>query len=173
MRRLVTAIAVVTLLVACGSAAPAPTAPAQPPTAAGGIPTSTQRPLSAKGVIQELQSAGLPVGEVTAWTADTDPNKLLGRPGQYIDKATFRDTRLQPLPEPDVQAGGDIEIFRTAGELQVRRDYIEAVTRSSPLLAQYVFSSGLVLLRVSGELTPDQAAAYDRALADAIRGSAP
>lgn len=51
--------------------------------------------LSAKDVIDKLKSAGLPIDNIIVYTEDTDANKLLGRPNQYISKANFADTTVK------------------------------------------------------------------------------
>lgn len=104
------------------------------------------------------------------FTAETDPNDLLGRPGGYTSKATFVDTRVAPGEVVDdrpgsVDLGGSIEVFVNADDAQARAEYVGAITRSVPAFAEYQYRSGAVLLRVSGQLTPDQAAAYETALA--------
>ncbi|MEU5438446.1 hypothetical protein AB0G73_34550 [Streptomyces sp. NPDC020719] len=103
-------------------------------------------------------------------TADTDPNRLLGRPGQYTSKVTFTDSRIKPtdtqgLKAGDVQLGGAIETFSSAGDAATRAQYIEAVTRSIPALAEYDYLHGTNVIRVSHYLTPVQAKEYETAAA--------
>ncbi len=43
-------------------------------------------PPSPEVVVRELEARGVPVGEVEVYNEDNDPNKLLGRPGQYVGK---------------------------------------------------------------------------------------
>ena len=104
----------------------------------------------------------MPIGQVTAFTAASDPNSLLGRPHQYTGKATWVDTSLPTPSDPtDISAGGSVETFSTVGDLQSRSTYIANIAKT-PLFAEYDYYStiGLVLLRDSGKLTPDQATAY-------------
>src|SRR5665647_137930 len=64
--------------------------------------------LTAAEVLDGLKSAGLPIGNAVEYTAETDTNKLLGRPGQYTGKANFEDTRI----DEDTQSLNDsIEVF--------------------------------------------------------------
>ena len=139
-----------------GAASPAGSAPtSQPP--AGGV--------SDQSLVVALQSAGLPMDDIVIYTATTDPNHLLGRPGQYTAKASWHDTRL-PSPTnpaaPEVSDGGGIEIFADHASAQARADYIQNIGKNIPFLAEYDYVHGPVVLRLSKSLTPDQAAAYDQ-----------
>jgi hypothetical protein len=124
----------------------------------------------AAAVVARLKAAGLPVDSVIVYTAETDPNHLLGRPGGYLSKAGFADTRIDPKDAKDdsrgaVDLGGDIEVFADAGGANARADYIRKAMAAMPMLGtQYEYVSGPVLLRLSQVLTPDQAAAYQKAL---------
>jgi hypothetical protein len=53
-------------------------------------------PEDANEVVQRLEAEGMPIGESKAYSAENDPNELLGRPGQYTSKVIFKDTRLNP-----------------------------------------------------------------------------
>jgi hypothetical protein len=120
---------------------------------------------SAESVLLALQAAGLPVGDYIVYDAATDPNELLGRPGQYIGKVNFVDTSIgEVTPDFSLSEGGSIEVFETEQAAQIRHDYILTVTQSSPLLAEYDFLEGTVLLRLSKSFTPDEAAVYEQAL---------
>jgi len=118
-------------------------------------------------VIGQLKAAGLPIDAVTAYSAADDPNHLLGRPGQYISKAMFHDSRLDVGTE--VGNGGSVETFANADDLQNRAKYVQAIARSSALFSEYDYSAGRTLLRVSSKLTPDQAAAYEKAFQGAAQ----
>jgi hypothetical protein len=97
------------------------------------------------------------------YTAESDDNHLLGRPGQYVSKANFHDSRLEKSGEFDIDGGGSIETFASSDDAQKRYDYVHAITTSSPLFAEYEYPNGLVLLRLSHVLTPKQAKAYKSA----------
>ncbi|MGH3355692.1 MAG: hypothetical protein ACRDOJ_07310 [Nocardioidaceae bacterium] len=104
------------------------------------------------------------------FTAETDPNSLLGRPGGYTSKASFTDSRVPVdevigAQEGAVEYGGSVEIFDSERAAQQRKQYIDAFA-SIPLAVEYSYVSGPVLLRVSRALTPGQAAEYERALAE-------
>ncbi len=124
----------------------------------------TWRPVQ---VISALRRAGLPIGLVRYYSASNDVNKLLGRPGQYTGKANFRDRRIRGSGF-DVDDGGSVETFANKGDAANRFRYVDAITRASPLFAEYHYLEGTVFLRVSHELTPVQAKAYERAFRRAV-----
>lgn len=146
-------------------AAPATNTPvAAPPTATTPPPAGA---LTDAGILAALQAAGLPIAETVVYTADTDPNHLLGRPHQYLAKANWHDTRL-PAPKnpaaPEVSDGGGLEIYADAGGAAARGAYIAGIGKSMAALAEYDYLYGPILLRLSKDLTPAQAAAYTTAL---------
>ena len=105
----------------------------------------------------------------TAFTEDNDPNKQLGRPGGYIGKAAFADSRVPTADRNEDKAatdnGGGVEIFTTAGDAQARSEYIAAALKGGGgmLGTEYLYVSGPALLRVSGNLTPTMAREYEAA----------
>jgi hypothetical protein len=149
MRPLLVLVAIVSLLITgCGTAAH--------PTAAD--------------VLQKMKAAGAPIAETVVVTADSDTHKLLGRPNQYITKADFRDGRMPKGDGNDwFEHGGTVETFAASSDLASRKTYMEAMNKAMPIAAEYVYADGLVLLRLSHVLTPDQAAAYHTALLAALR----
>jgi hypothetical protein len=128
---------------------------------------------SAEEVLLGLQAKGIPIGEYIVYTAETDPNQILGRPGQYIGKANFRDATLQPvLAQIDVSEGGTVEVFATVEEAEARRAYVEETLSVLPLPPEYIYLEGTVLLRLSHRILPDQALLYEAALQEIVNCSA-
>lgn len=162
-RGIVLGIMLMVLLVGCGGGGAASEASAPP---ASSPSPSVEKPLTAEAVVAALQAAGLPIGEVKVYTADSDPNALLGRPGQYAGKAAFHDSRIDDTAAPafDVQRGGSVEFFGSAGDARQRADYIATVTQGIAPLLEYDYQHGKILLRLSHQLTPEQAAEYEAAL---------
>ena len=119
---------------------------------------------SAEAIVAAFQAAGLPIGDSIVYTATSDPNDRLGRPGQYTGKASWADTRIEQPELADGPTGGTVEVFAAEDELAARRDYIKSVQQSMPMLQQYIFESGNALLRLEFALTPEQAAEYERVL---------
>lgn len=100
------------------------------------------------------------VGTVTVWTAETDPNHLLGRPGGYTSAATITDPRVK-CTETSTSCGATIEVYPTEAEATARSEYIQGILGNGGMLGtEYHYFAKTALLRVTGELTPDQAKAY-------------
>ncbi|MEU3298141.1 hypothetical protein ABZ722_38335 [Streptomyces longwoodensis] len=82
---------------------------------------------------------------------------------------TFTDSRIaasdtQGLDTDDSLRGGAVEVFGSAEDAKARSKYIQSVTKSMPMLAEYHYLDGPVLVRVSHYLTPQQAGEYEAAL---------
>lgn len=121
--------------------------------------SKTWRPVQ---VLTALRHAGLPIGTIRYYTASSDPNKLLGRPGQYTGKANFHDRRLSGRSFV-VDNGGSVETFPDTSSAQVRYRYIHAISTASSLFAEWNYVEGTVVLRLSHDLTPRQAKQYELA----------
>ena len=158
------------LLSACGgssqnaSSSPSPT-PTSTPSPTPTPQAAAHAGQSADQILQGLKAKGLPIGTVTTYTAANDPNHLLGRPGQYTDKVSFKDTRIGQGTGIGVSHGGSIEVFATVQDAQKRFTYLQSLSTSgNALFAEYEYLDGVVILRISSQLTPDQAAQYQTAL---------
>ncbi|MFJ8188889.1 hypothetical protein ACIQ8D_03665 [Streptomyces sp. NPDC096094] len=140
-------------------------------TATAGIPTKpAAKELTASDAFKAFSGKVASAKLSGVVTEDNDPNHLLGRPNQYTSKVTFTDSRIKVDDVADAEPGsiglgGAIEVFATAADAQARADYIQNVTKGMPMLAEYDFVSGTVLIRVSHYLTPTQAADYKAAAA--------
>lgn len=116
-------------------------------------------------IARELKTQGLPISNIEAYTEESDPNKLLGRPGQYVGKANFRDRRTESdgAKGLDVSEGGSIEVVESDSDAEKRQAYVESIGKSGVgPFAEYDYRRGRVLLRVAGNLTPKQAREYER-----------
>lgn len=121
--------------------------------------------LNAKQVVTALAEAIDSTKPAIVYTAETDPNKLLGRPSGYASKADFTDERAKPELDDEVQKGGSVEVFDDPADAKDRGKYIADTLKKMKIFGtEYHFTKGGILLRVSGELTPDQAAEYEDAL---------
>lgn len=88
-----------------------------------------------------------PAQPSVVYTADTDPNNLLGRPGGYTSKASFIDERIdvsQVLGDRPgaVDVGGSVEVFEDAAAARQRADYVRQVTQVLPAFVEYDYMSG-------------------------------
>lgn len=118
--------------------------------------------VTAEAVIDAFIDADIDLLDWTIYDAETDPNRLLGRPGQYIDKATFWDQRIGD-PERGQEAG-TVEVFRSEKDLLLRMRYIERIGESMPIMVQYQYRHRLVLLRLNKRFSPKVAAEYEAVL---------
>ncbi|EOD63155.1 hypothetical protein [Amycolatopsis vancoresmycina] len=143
------------LLVSCSSADSSTPAAAPAPAA------------SADQVVAKLAGKIPTVKLVKTYTAEDDPNHLLGRPNGYTSKAAFADSRI-PVDQLDGTApdstdrGGSVEVFADEAGAKARMDLVQAATKG--LDPEYDYVAGPVLVRVSHLLTPDQAKEYESAV---------
>lgn len=127
-----------------------------------------QKPPDLAAFIQHLKTSGLPIGRADIYTAENDPFKRLGRPGQYVGKVVWHDTRFQLPPENFIEWGlwgGTAETFSSAEDLNQWKAKIKKAQDAAPAAPpEYQYEKGLMLVRLGGVLTPDQAKAYEAAL---------
>jgi hypothetical protein len=135
-------------------------------TTTGAAPTTT----AASRVAAKLKAAGLPVNRLIVWNASTDPNHLLGRPGEYTSKVAWVDPDV-PASDADpsdvggIENGGGVEVFPTAAEARARAVYLFTTGQADPALGvEYDYLAGGVLLRLSQYLTPSQAAQWGKVI---------
>lgn len=136
-------------------------------TTAKAVPTTPQEVSAGKVALQvlnQLKANGMPIATATSFTSSTDPIHLLGRPGQYIGKVAFHDARVPSDAQPntlDVVDGGSIEVFQNIQTAQAAEDYINQMSQAGALFfTEYDYFNGIVLLRLSSQLTPDEAHIY-------------
>ncbi|MEV2267408.1 hypothetical protein [Nonomuraea africana] len=138
-------------------------------TACGGV--STDR--DAAGIISELAAQGLPADLTVTYTGENDPNKLLGGPNGYVSKAAFTDERAAAGgaggKPGDINLGGGVEVFPDADAAETRVEYIQSLAKSSPMLGEYTYQAGNVALRISKDLPPSDAQAYETALSKIVQ----
>ncbi|KHD36064.1 hypothetical protein NL50_09790 [Clostridium acetobutylicum] len=114
------------------------------------------KPKTAQSVLDELKKKeSAYMTNITVVTADNDSNKLLGRPNQYTEKVTWEDNRSK-----DSQVDCSIELFKNKDDAKARKDYLEKIIKSMPMLTQYIEQKDNVLLRIDGVLTPAQSKEY-------------
>lgn len=140
-----------------------PTASTKVNTAPQPSPTAQPTRLSASDVLSAFKAAGLPINREIFYTAENDPNKLLGRPYQYSEKASWADTRVEQIP-PDALKGGTVEIFSSLEDLEKRREYVDRIIKAAPIYTQYQYVHKNALVRIDKDLTPQQAGEYEKAL---------
>lgn len=105
------------------------------------VPNAPSVLLTAEQIAQRMN-----VSHVTAYTAATDPNHLLGRQGGYTSKINWPN--------------GSIEVFSTRAEAQKRKTYLQAFA-GTPFGDGYDDLVGTYLLRIFDSQTPTQANALE------------
>jgi hypothetical protein len=161
MRRMRTLMAVLLVLAACacgGSSDDA--ASSEPSPAASTSPgAESETPVASIGELPTVTRA-------VEVTEDNDPNDLIGRPNGYEGATVFYDKRVAECSELGVSCGATLEIWPDGESAQRRAAYIQGILKESPMLgSEYHYRDGALLLRVTGELKPSEASAYERALA--------
>jgi hypothetical protein len=135
---------------------------------AQGPPTTVKVP-TAREFIAGFKQAGLPVGKVRCYTESNDPNNLLGRPGGYIEKCNWADTRYPQNGDTKdfdyTLTGGSIETFEKPGGAAQRAEYLHAFEGPGILNPGYTYQpkNANWVLRIDVELTKSQAQAYLKA----------
>ena len=123
----------------------------------------TSKNMTAEEICNELKNNNNNIGKIVVYTEETDSNNLLGRPNQYTSKVNFADNRIsQEYVEENDAKGGTIEVFNNKTDMKKRKEYIEQISNSSSMFAQYIYSKGNVLLRLEIDLTPEQAQEYEK-----------
>jgi len=123
--------------------------------------TTTTKPkeLTAATIVAGLKAAGLPVSEVTEYTAENGPNELLGRPGQHVQKVNFADSKLEVPSDSD----GTVEVFANEEDAKKRKEYADGISKEMPALGYYIYQAGPYLLRVTYSVPPVRASDYEAA----------
>lgn len=156
----------VLLLTGCSAGgteqAAAPTAPA-----AGG---QAPQKMTAGQVLAALKDAEVPLKVTMVFTAETDTNNLLGRPGQYTSKASCSDPRvpkgeIREREKGSIDYGCTVEVFANEAEAKARSAFIQQTLKGLGgfIPPEYHHVRSGVLLRVTGLLTPRQAKVYGTA----------
>lgn len=117
---------------------------------------------NAESLLTELKGKNTNLDKIQAFTAETDPNEKLGRPGNYISKADFSDMRLDQEGS-EYLVGGTLETFSSKDDCKKRADYLNKMNDQSLgflALNQYVYPYDKVLLRIDYKLTSEQAEEY-------------
>jgi hypothetical protein len=147
MRNTILVIVAVLALAGCGGKTPA----------AQTVPSAT----TSQRTAGEIATA-MGMGKITVWTAVTDENHLLGRPGGYTSAATIMDKRISCTDptDPGTDCGATVEVFATPDQALARSQYIQSLM-GGIFGTEYHYLAGTALLRVTGTLTPDVAMQYD------------
>lgn len=126
------------------------------------FPTSEQ-------LLTLLKSHNQNLEDVEVFNENTDPNKLLGKIGEYVSKADFSDSRLKQ--DSEYLCGGTIETFSSKKDCEDRVKYLSKFDK--PILGSlginaYIYQYDLAILRVDKKLTEEQAEEYNNQLSEII-----
>jgi hypothetical protein len=172
------AIATALVVVGCSSSKGSTTSP----TTGGGATTTTAAststtvpgPITATTVATKMIASGVPATIAFTYTAENDPNKLLGRQGGYTSKVSLQDNRLPKVEDflsesaSSTDGGAAIECYADSSGAQAR--YQELKGFSGTVLGDgYDYVSGPCVLRLSKDLTPTQASQYQQAFEAATK----
>lgn len=124
--------------------------------------------LDAAGVVTWLADRDVPITVAQVYDENTDPNNRLGRPGGYTSKAAFADSRVPKSKYgsevDDPHRGGSVEVFADEAAAVARSKEVQTKLKAFGLGTEYDYVVDGVLVRVSGSVTPSQAASYAKAL---------
>lgn len=131
-------------------------------------PAATGAAMPAQEIVAGLIAQGLPLEQRTRYTAALD--NRIGKPGQYIDRLSFRDLRLDG-PGVFVDQSGN-----STGQVWVFANERDAVRYSQDLRGpspdgnptMYVFQRKYVVLALDRRLSIEQADAYSQALDNVV-----
>ncbi|MEQ9321871.1 MAG: hypothetical protein RIF41_22070 [Polyangiaceae bacterium] len=142
------------------TATAAATATATPTTKAG--PSKKEAKVASLETMQAFVKAAsaknikLEQPEVITEEKGNDPNKLIGRPNQYLAKTNWKID------------GNDatLEVFATAEDATNRAEYVRGLGKKAPMFLQYVYvhPQRHAVLRVLKELAPTEAEKWEALL---------
>ena len=121
-------------------------------------------------VFDRLQEKIPSLTEYQIFDSSSDPNGLLGRPKQYIQKADGWDSRKEVFDKEGDYAI-DIEVFKNKADCQSRYEYLQQFTDPNlgiMGLNQYMYKYDLAIFRVDYDLTPEAAEEYKQAMDEII-----
>lgn len=120
---------------------------------------ATRQACTGAELVEGFRAAGLPIADIVTYTEETDPNKLMGRLGGYVEKLAWVDTRIAEPRASGVDAGGSIERFGAASDAETRDKYLAALD-GGIFGDGYRYRAGTMLVRLGKALTPSQADGY-------------
>ncbi|MBU3751720.1 MAG: serine/threonine protein kinase [Mycobacterium sp.] len=121
----------------------------------------------AQAAAEAIQKAVPEITQLVALTELNDDNNLIGRPNGYSAAVVLVDSRSKGLCDvarPGMDCGATVEQWPDAAAAQRRLDYIQGIRNAAPALgSEWTTRNDNLLLRVTGELPPSAAKAYEAA----------
>ena len=122
-----------------------------------------------------LNGMGANVSALFVYDSETDPNKKLGKPGNYTSKVNFALVSLAPDAEAtasvSVTQGGSIEVFANQADAVARQNDILSKEVSFLGTFEYTFICGNALLRLSPDLPDDELCTLLAAFIHTVNGT--
>ena len=118
--------------------------------------SSSASDVTAENVYNLLSAYGIEMTDLLVYTAESDPNEMLGRPHGYTSKIDATDV--------ESNAGVSIEVFANVEDANDRKEYIDSLGEFMPFLREYSYLKDSILLRLDSAFTPDRAEEYHQAL---------
>lgn len=169
--RVIPAVAALFMVAACGGNTARNGSPEARPTTPSATPAATPQTveLDAKGVLDKLKAARLPLSSVAVQDENTDPNGKLGRPGGYASRASA------DVPGGDrnadkysIDRGLVVEVFATADDAAARSKFIQDTLKAAQILGteyHYQPADKRILVRLTGKVKPSEARKFEQAVA--------
>lgn len=121
--------------------------------------------ITAEIFVSSFKEAGFPISDVEIYDENTDPNAVLGRPGEYIGKFNFTHE-----PKPETYQYLTIEIFEKSADAKKREAYIVEINEAMGFMGEYTYLDSIYLLRIPFDLTTEEAELYNKAFNQIING---
>lgn len=149
---------------------PAPATP-QTPLSVTPVPVESINSVDVGKILADVKRHFPTVTQTYAYTAGSDPNGNLGKPGYYTAGGAFMDKRAHytgstELGQWGAEAGGSVEVYGSYTDAAKRATYLAAF-QGNPLTEPGAFKQvGNVIIRASEHLTKGQ---QDSVLAFLVR----
>lgn len=142
------------------SPAPADTAPSSPALAEEAAATPAPQAahaLAADEICSALLKDGMPVRTFYRYTADSDPDGLLGKPNGYTSRADFEDSESGELR-------GIVEVFPDNASATLRLTSLATLDKSGDTASEQRYRYDNVLLRLPAAFSAEKCLAYEESL---------
>lgn len=134
---------------------PTPTPEPTPEPEATLVPVT--RTISTEEIAEALVDAGLPIAKSVTYTAETDPNEMMGKPHAYLGKTNCWDSRIGTGSNDDCVM---IEAFATVADARARMQWVENHFYMGLTYSTYCIQYDVVLVRFDHEFSAEQVKEY-------------
>ncbi len=125
--------------------------------------------ITAENIVKYFTENSAPnIGEYIVYDETTDPNELLGRPGQYTSKCDFAITTIETGDESNPFCA-TVEVFENENDAKSRYDYISGIYESMPMLQEYMYMNANVILRMDFDVLPSEEKIYEELVESYIK----